>query len=178
MTQITVANNAAGGVVNVGNITDPPYDVRFHVMYWQAEIGDVEVKKEGQATINSPSLSATLTATAITENPPPPYGYGIEYVTSFQNMCVMQEPDGTLKLYYNGGTTDNTLTLTNQCSFPVQFVLTIDGPTQSWQVGPNESLPIPVGNVFTAYARVHGYPGEPVGSNGYDTPTVGFTDPT
>jgi len=177
MGQITVWNEAAADVVNVGNITEPPYDVRFHVLYWQAEIGDVEVDKGKTATINSPSLSATLQAIALTENPPPSISYSIEYVTSAQNMCVMQESNGTLKLYYNGGTTDNSLTLTNQCTFPVQFVLTIDGPTQSWQVAPGQSLPIGVGNVFMAYARVHGYAGEPVGSNGYDTPMVGFTNP-
>jgi hypothetical protein len=106
-------------------------------------------------------------------------GYGIKDVTTVQNIGV-SVVNGQLHMASGAGpTTPDMLTMTNQCSFTVTFQLTVQGgaAAQSWQVAPKESASVNVGEVFTAYARVNGYAYQPIGSDGYDTPTVSFSSP-
>jgi hypothetical protein len=180
MGQIKLVNIAEENVVSLANATDLKYDdARFHVMYWRIEFADVLVHKEDSTYVDSPSVAATLTATTVTETPAS-VGYGIADVTTVQNIGVAMEANGKLKMFSGAGaTTADALTMTNQCSVPVMFELTLDAaPSLTWTVPPNEGMSVATGEVFTAYARVHSYPYEPVGSDGYDTPTVAFNTPT
>jgi hypothetical protein len=179
MSQITLIDNAASGVVSTGNITgELKYTASFHVTYWNAGIADVALNEPHSSSFNSPSMSATLWATSM-DDPTTRVGYGIADVRTVQNIGATVESNGQLKLYSNAGpTTPNMLTMTNQCSFPVMFQLEPDSaPVQIWQVPPNESASVQNGALFTATARVHDYPYEPIGSNGYDTPAVSFNNP-
>jgi len=179
MGQIKLVNIANEDVVSTANITDLKYDARFHISYWGIEFADVLVHKEDSTYVDSPSVSATLTAITTTETPVS-VGYGIADVTTVQNIGATMESNGELKLSSGAGpTTDGMLTMSNQCSVPVMFELQLDSaPTLTWTVAPNESASVATGALFTAYARVHSYPYEPVDSNGYDTPKVSFNTPT
>lgn len=179
MGQIKLVNIANEDVVSLANATDLKYDARFKISYWDVEFADVLVHKEDSTYVDSPAVSATLTASAVTESAPS-VGYGINDITTVQNIGATTESNGDLKLSSGAGpTTDGMLTLTNLCSFPVMFVLQpVEAPAKTWTVAPNESVSLANQDVFTAYARVHSYPYEPIGSNGYDTPKVAFNTPT
>ena len=179
MSQIQLVNGANYIVSSLANVTDLKYDARFHLMYWKAAFADVLVHKDDSTYVDSPSMAATLTTTTL-EDTPRTCGYGIADVTTVQNIGVKTESDGTLKMFSGAGpTSPNALAMTNQCSVPVMFELTLQqAPPLTWTVAPNGSTAVMNQGLFTAYARVHSYPYEPVGSNGYDTPTVVFNTNT
>jgi len=181
MSELTLINNASANVVSLDNIVPLKYQARFYVSYWGSQFADVLVNETSSTTVNSPSGSATMMATTMTSTPATT-SVDLKNAQEASNVALLYASDGTIGFRTgsaNGAVTANTLTLQNQCPFAVQFVLEPDqAPPQTWTVGPNSNLGIPLSEMFTAYAKVHGYPNEPASSGGYQTPAVAFSSPS
>lgn len=176
---ITLVNNAAANVVSLENVATT-FKARFHVLFWGQEIGDVEVNEAESTTIASPSMKASFQAISMADTD---VSTGQPIDIKAQNIGVAEGSGGTIEVLLGAGmgaTVENMIMVKNQCSFPLTVNITPDdvGARQTIpNVPPDGQEGVSLLTMFMAYARVHGYPNEPAGSDGYDTPAVSFFNP-
>ena len=143
-------------IVNEFAVDCSPKSTTVYVAHWGVVFATVDMT--GTAINDSKSVSTgsnQLTATGEVDGPTRSASMSIS--AEAQNVAVAEGSHNTIEFLIGstaGTVTAQTLTLVNQCSFPVTFVLApSDGSGQVFTVGPKTSRPVDLSRQYEAWAE-------------------------
>jgi hypothetical protein len=151
------------------------------VTHFNSPIGEVDLQYEQSGTIGTTTSSAIQVTANVNGKAEASASFGV--TESAFTMIASANADGSLQLTNEPATAAGTITLSNKCSFPVQFLFTPnDAATQIVTVAAGEELPISTAAQWTASGKVSTLNtggwfdtlNDPQPS--YDLATVGFND--
>ena len=151
------------------------------VTHFNSPIGEVDLQYEQSGTIGTTTSSAIQVTANVNGKAETSASFGV--TESAFTMIASANADGSLQLTNEPATAAGTITFSNKCSFPVQFLFTPnDAATQTVTVAAGEELPISTAAQWTASGKVSTLNtggwfdtlNDPQPS--YDLATVGFND--
>jgi hypothetical protein len=123
------------------------------VTHFDAAIGEVSLQYEESRTIGTTTSSAIHVTANVNGKAETSGSFGV--AESAFTMIVSTNADSSLQLTKEPATAADTITLSNKCSFPVQFLFTPgDSATQTFMVAAGEELPISIAAQWKASGKV------------------------
>jgi len=129
MSEITVSNPAEYTTVTI------------IVSHWNTPIGKVTLQQDEKATIGTTTSAAVKAASNGNGKDVATGSFG--FAETAVTFIVSTNADGSLQLTKEPETAADTITFSNKCSIPVEFLFTPDdAATQTFEVPPGEEFPL------------------------------------
>lgn len=145
------------GVTITSQVANPSGEetavVTVTVTHFNAPIGEVDLQHKESKTIGTTTSSAVQVTANVNGKTETSASVGV--TESAFTMIAGASADSSLQLAKEPASATDTITLSNKCSFPVQFLFTPDdATTQTFMVPAGEELPISTAGQWKASGKV------------------------